>query len=148
MRRPRAAGSDVDSVQPAGAADPDPQRNQLRDLWSRPDGKTQLEPLRSLAKSADSDTWPVQSLILLAGALYDAGEPATAFERSLPWASCLGTSKKPAAHSGPRSRCCSREHNLRRTGLSSRSSFLLRERWGETCVMIAGSQKLQGRPTR
>jgi DNA-directed RNA polymerase specialized sigma24 family protein len=43
---------------------------------------------------------------------------------------------------------CARKHNLRRTGLSSRSSFLLIERWGETCVMITGSQKLHGRPTR
>jgi hypothetical protein len=41
-----------------------------------------------------------------------------------------------------------RKHNLRRTGFSSRSSFLLIERWSETCVMITGSQQLHGRPTR
>lgn len=55
-------------------------------------------------------------------------------------------SKKPAAHSGPRSRCCSRKHNRRRTGQSSRSSFLLREPQGEACVMIAGSPKGRFRP--
>ncbi len=67
-------------VAAARSADPDPQRNQLRDLWSRPDRKAQLEPLRRLAKEADPETWPVQSLRLLTSALLNAGEQDAAGE--------------------------------------------------------------------
>jgi tetratricopeptide (TPR) repeat protein len=61
-------------VAAARSADPNPQRDQLRDLWSRPDRKAQLGSLRGLAKEADPKTWPVQSLLLLAGALVDAAD--------------------------------------------------------------------------
>jgi tetratricopeptide (TPR) repeat protein/tRNA A-37 threonylcarbamoyl transferase component Bud32 len=55
-------------------ADPDSRRNELRDLWSQPDRKAQLEPLRRLAGEADPEIWPVQSLNLLAVALADASD--------------------------------------------------------------------------
>jgi len=58
----------------ARAADPDPRRDRLRELWEQLDLKAKLEPLRKTAQEADPESWPVQSLILLAGALYDAGD--------------------------------------------------------------------------
>jgi serine/threonine-protein kinase len=61
-------------VAAARAADPDPRRNRLRELWSQSDRKGQLEALRKLAQGADPETWPVQSLHLLSGVLDDAGD--------------------------------------------------------------------------
>ncbi len=60
------------------AADPDPRRDRMRELWAQPDRKAQLEPLRRLAQEADPETWPPQSLLLLAGAVADAGDPSVA----------------------------------------------------------------------
>ena len=61
-------------VAAARAADPDPRRDQLRQIWSEPDRKSQREPLRKLAQQADPRSWPVQSLVCLASALAEAGE--------------------------------------------------------------------------
>ena len=65
-------------VSVARAADPDPQRDRLRELWSRPDLKSQLESLRRLVQEADPETWPVQSLRLLASAVGKAGDQGAA----------------------------------------------------------------------
>jgi serine/threonine-protein kinase len=65
-------------VAAAGAADPDPLRNRLRELWSKPDPKVQRESLRKLAEQADPEKWHVQSFNLLAGALVDSGDPDAA----------------------------------------------------------------------
>ena len=61
-------------VSVARAADPDPLRDRLRELWSQADSKAQLEALRRLAKEADPETWPVQRLRLMANALGKAGD--------------------------------------------------------------------------
>src|SRR5262249_23200434 len=63
-------------VAPARAADPAPQRDQLRSLVSERQG--QLESLRKLAQQADPRAWPVQSLTLLARVLTRGGDPDTA----------------------------------------------------------------------
>jgi serine/threonine-protein kinase len=65
-------------VAAARNADPDPRRDRLRELWSWPDRKGQLEQLRRLAQEANPENWPVQSLNLLAGTLGDAGDPEAA----------------------------------------------------------------------
>jgi serine/threonine-protein kinase len=61
-------------ISAARVADPDPRRGELRGLWEQPDRKAQAEALRTLAKEADVETWPIQSLNLLAAALDEAGE--------------------------------------------------------------------------
>jgi serine/threonine protein kinase/tetratricopeptide (TPR) repeat protein len=61
-------------VATARAADSEPTRNRLRELWSQPDRKAQCQLLLQLAKEADPRGWPPASLTLLAGALVDAGE--------------------------------------------------------------------------
>jgi len=70
--------SDTDAwmrlVATARAADPDPRRDQLRQIWSEPDRKSQREPLRKLAQEADPRSWPVQSLVRLAIVLNEADE--------------------------------------------------------------------------
>ena len=62
----------------ARATDPDPVRDRLRVLWSQTDLKAQRELLRKLMQEADPDTWPAQSMILLAGALVEAGDQEAA----------------------------------------------------------------------
>jgi tetratricopeptide (TPR) repeat protein len=62
----------------ARAADPEPTRDQLRQLWSEPDLKAQHQPLFQLAREADPHGWPPASLILLASALDSAGEQEAA----------------------------------------------------------------------
>jgi tetratricopeptide (TPR) repeat protein len=50
----------------------------MRALWLAPDRKAQREPLRKLAQEADAENWPTQSLLLLADALLDSGDPDSA----------------------------------------------------------------------
>src|SRR5262249_28528734 len=61
-----ARATDVTSydrlVEAARAADPDAKRDKLRTLLQKPDRKAQLELLRDLAREAEVETWPVQSL--------------------------------------------------------------------------------------
>jgi tetratricopeptide (TPR) repeat protein len=61
-------------VATARAADPEPTRDRLRQLWSESDVKTQRQPLLQLVTQADPHVWPPASLMLLAGALAKAGE--------------------------------------------------------------------------
>jgi tetratricopeptide (TPR) repeat protein len=72
--RPKDADAWKQLVAAARVADPEPTRDRLRQLWSEPDRKAQREPLLKLAQEADPRGWPPASLILLAGALADAGE--------------------------------------------------------------------------
>jgi serine/threonine-protein kinase len=72
--RPKDADGWMRLVGAARGADPDPQRDQLRQIWSQPDRKAQREPLRELARGADPQGWPVQSLDLLASVLAEAGD--------------------------------------------------------------------------
>ncbi len=65
-------------VSVAQAADPDPMRGRVRELWLQPDSKAQLEALRRLAKEADEETWPAQSMRLLAIAAGKAGDQGAA----------------------------------------------------------------------
>jgi tetratricopeptide (TPR) repeat protein len=58
----------------ARAADPDPRRDHLWELWAQHDRAAQLEPLRKLAQEANPETWPVPSLLLLAVAVHEAGD--------------------------------------------------------------------------
>ena len=60
--RPRPQDAWRRLVAAARAADPEPVRDRLRQLWSKPDRKAWLEPLRKLAQEADPMTWPAQSL--------------------------------------------------------------------------------------
>jgi serine/threonine-protein kinase len=62
----------------ARAADLDPLRDRLRALWLTPDRKTERDSLRKLAQEADPEKWPPQSLLLLAAALSDSGDPDAA----------------------------------------------------------------------
>src|SRR5262249_51232590 len=79
-RRSRARPADKEGwrrlVATARAADPDPQRDQLRSLVSERQGES--EPLRKVAQQADPRAWPVKSLPLLARVLAKAGELDTA----------------------------------------------------------------------
>ena len=81
-QRRRASPDESDAwkrlVATARIADPEPTRDRLRQLWSEPDLEAKRQPLLKLAKEADPRGWPVQSLILLAGALANAGEANTA----------------------------------------------------------------------
>ena len=71
--RPKDADGWKRLVATARAADPDPTRDRLRQLWSEPDRKAQRELLLQLARQADPRGWPPASLTLLAGALDAAG---------------------------------------------------------------------------
>ena len=64
----------------ARAADPDPTRDRLRDLWARPDPRAQRATLLDLAKQADPRGWPPASLILLGRALHSADEREAAVD--------------------------------------------------------------------
>ncbi len=72
--RPRQEQAWTRLVAIVRAADSDPRRDRLRELWAQVDRKAQREPLRKLAREANPETWPAQSLLLLAGAVIDAGE--------------------------------------------------------------------------
>jgi hypothetical protein len=82
VQRCKARARDADAwkrlVAAARAADPEPTRDRLRQLWSEPDLKAQRQPLLQLAQEADPRGWPPASLTLLAGALDEAGDLATA----------------------------------------------------------------------
>jgi serine/threonine-protein kinase len=58
----------------ARAADPEPTRDRMRQLWSESDRKAQRQPLLELARQADPHGWPPASLTLLAGALDEADQ--------------------------------------------------------------------------
>ncbi len=58
----------------ARAVDPDPRRDEVRRLWAAADPRAQLGPLRDLAARADVATLPAPTLLLLASALYEAGD--------------------------------------------------------------------------
>jgi uncharacterized delta-60 repeat protein len=73
--RPKAQEAWKRLVAAARAADPEPLRNRMRELWSAADPKTQLDPVRKLAQEVDPERWPAQSLLLLCGVLIDAGDP-------------------------------------------------------------------------
>jgi serine/threonine-protein kinase len=72
--RPKDADAWERLVATARAADPEPTRDRLRQLWLEPDQKAQRQPLLELAKQADPHGWPPASQTLLAGALDAAGE--------------------------------------------------------------------------
>ncbi len=76
--RPKPEDAWIRLVAAARATDLDPGRDRLRDLWAQLDRKRQLEPLRKLAQEAAPETWPAQSLLLLANAMADAGDPNVA----------------------------------------------------------------------
>jgi serine/threonine-protein kinase len=58
----------------ARAADADPTRGRMRDIWARPDRKAQRGPLLELANEADPRAWAPATLLLLADALYSGDE--------------------------------------------------------------------------
>jgi tetratricopeptide (TPR) repeat protein len=58
----------------ARVADPDAFRAEMRGLWEHPDLKAQRQPLRALAEKVNAETWPVQTLNLLALALLQSGD--------------------------------------------------------------------------
>jgi serine/threonine-protein kinase len=60
-------------VDTARAADPDPDRDRLRALWSEPESAGRREHLENLAREVDPRSWPPASLSLLGGALTEAG---------------------------------------------------------------------------
>jgi serine/threonine-protein kinase len=72
--QPKAQESWQRLVEVARVADLDSLRNRMRDLWATIDRKSQLESLRELARDHDVKNWAAQSLVLLAGALIDAGD--------------------------------------------------------------------------
>jgi serine/threonine protein kinase/tetratricopeptide (TPR) repeat protein len=77
-QRRKARRKDADGwkrlVATARAADPEPTRDRLRQLWSEADTKAQRQPLLQLAAQDDPHVWPPASLTLLAGGLGEAGE--------------------------------------------------------------------------
>ena len=81
MRR-RARPKDADAwhrlVDAARAADPDPRRDRFRAILRAEDERSQAATLRRLAAEADVETWPVQSLNLLASTLASAGDAQAA----------------------------------------------------------------------
>ncbi len=78
--RPKPENAWMQLVAAARASDLDPGRDRLRELWAHPDLKSQLEPLRNMAHEAGPEAWPVQSLLLLARALADAGDQDAAVQ--------------------------------------------------------------------
>ncbi len=76
--RPKPEDAWMRLVAAARATDLDPGRDRMRELWAQLDRKRQLEPLRKLALEAAPETWPPQSLLLLANAMADAGDPNSA----------------------------------------------------------------------
>ena len=72
--KPRPEDGWMRLVTAARASDPDRMRDRMRQLWAQPDRKAQRDPLRKLAQEANPETWPAQSLLLLAGALDNAGD--------------------------------------------------------------------------
>ena len=75
-RRERSSNKDawMRLVAISRAADPDPLRDQLRQIWSGSDRKSKREQLLKLAQQADPLSWPVQSLSRLGSALAESGE--------------------------------------------------------------------------
>jgi serine/threonine-protein kinase len=71
--RPRVADAWKRLVATARAADPDPTRDRLRELWAEPPSAERRELLEKLARGVDPRGWPPASLGLLAGALAEAG---------------------------------------------------------------------------
>jgi serine/threonine-protein kinase len=71
--RPRVAAAWKRLVDTARAADPDPTRDRLRELWAQPQGAARRGHLEKLAGDVNPRDWPPASLSLLAGALADAG---------------------------------------------------------------------------
>jgi tetratricopeptide (TPR) repeat protein len=66
-------------VDTARAADPDPDRDRLRVLWTEPPGPSRRDRLEKLAREVEPRGWPPASLNLLAGALSESGaRPAAA----------------------------------------------------------------------
>jgi Flp pilus assembly protein TadD len=75
-RKDRAGARQLTEV--ARVADPDPWRNQLRELLQASSNQERLTPLKVLARSARFDELPAVSLDLLGEMLLDSGDPAGA----------------------------------------------------------------------